>query len=249
MNTENGRNRTGRVEAAGRPAWQYDELKACGVDYADGAVARSYDTGHQSFRNYEQEAQGIIAKLGVDAGSTVLDMGCGTGAFAIHVARHYRKVYAVDVSQAMLQCASEKAAQAGLQNIEFRLGGFLTYEHDGEPVDAASSVAVLHHLPDFWKLVGLQRLASILKPGGRFFLFDVVFSFDAAQYASCFQQFVESMGDRMGPGGRAESETHLRDEFSTCSWIMEGLLERAGFAIEGIDYQQEFLATYLCRKK
>ncbi len=236
-------------QAERRPAWQYDELKQCGVDYADQAVAQAYDASHGSFRNYEQEAQDIIARLGVGADATVLDMGCGTGAFAIHAARHYRKVYAVDVSQAMLQCAGAKASRAGLRNIEFRRGGFLTYEHDGAPLDAAGSVAVLHHLPDFWKLVGLQRLASILKPGGRFFLFDVVFSFDPAHYAACFQQFVESMGARMGPGGRAESETHLRDEHSTCSWIMEGLLERAGFAIDSADYQQGFLATYLCHKK
>ena len=158
-------------------------------------------------------------------------------------------MYAVDVSEMMLNCAREKAKQAELHNIEFRQGGFLTYEHEGEPVDAASSVVVLHHLPDFWKLVGLRRLASMLKSGGRFFLFDVVFSFDPAQYASYLQKFVDVMGVQMGPGGETRAQTHIRDEYSTCSWIMEGLLERAGFTIDSIDYQQGCLATYLCSKK
>jgi putative AdoMet-dependent methyltransferase len=231
------------------PAWQYDEMKHSGVDYADEAVAKSYDSCHGTFRNYEQEAQGIIAKLGVGPDSAILDMGCGTGAFAVHAARHYRKVYAVDVSETMLNCARQKAMQAGLDNIEFRHGGFLTYEHEAEPVDAASSVVVLHHLPDFWKLVGLRRLASMLKPGGRFLLFDVVFSFEPAQYASYLQKFVDVMGVQMGPGGETRAQTHIREEYSTYSWIMEGLLERAGFTIDSVDYQQGCLATYLCSKK
>jgi putative AdoMet-dependent methyltransferase len=249
MDIGNCERSAGRRETSQPPAWQYNERKHCGVDYADEAIAQSYDTCHGSFRNYEQEAQAIIAKLGVDADATILDMGCGTGAFALHAARHYRKVYAVDVSEAMLKCANEKAARAGLRNVEFRPGGFLTYEHDGVPVDAASSVVALHHLPDFWKLVGLQRLASLLRPGGRFFLSDVVFSFEPAQYVSCIQRFVEGLGSRMGPGGRARTETHIRDEHSTYAWIMEGLLERAGFEIETVDYQQGFLATYLCTRK
>lgn len=244
-----GQDPTGQDGAFKPPAWQYDEMKHSGVDYADEAVAKSYDACHGTFRNYEQEAKEIIAKLGVGPDSAVLDMGCGTGTFAIHAAGHYRKVYAADVSPEMLKCARDKAKQAGVQNLEFRHGGFLTYRHDGEPLDAASSTVVLHHLPDFWKLVGLRRLAAMLKPGGRFLLFDVVFSFDPAQYAACLQQFVESMGARMGPGGQARAETHLRDEYSTCSWIMEGLLERAGFEIDTVDYQQGLFATYLCRRR
>jgi len=53
----------------------------------------------------------------------------------------------------------------------------------------------------------------------------------------------------MGPTGQSESETHVRDEYSTCDWIMEGLLERAGFRIQTADHPDEFLATYLCTKE
>jgi SAM-dependent methyltransferase len=77
-------------------------------------------------------------------------MGCGTGAFALHAAPYYRKIYAVDIARAMLGRARRKARKAGLTNIEFRRGGFLTYEHADDPVDAVVSVLALHHLPDFW---------------------------------------------------------------------------------------------------
>jgi ubiquinone/menaquinone biosynthesis C-methylase UbiE len=123
------------AEARG-PAWRYDEMKSCGADFNSFLVARGYDKYHQTFRDYRREAAQIVAALGLDHSAAVLDMGCGTGAFAILAAPHYRKIYAVDVAKAMLGCARRKAKKAGRTNIEFRRGGFLTYEHTDSPVDA-----------------------------------------------------------------------------------------------------------------
>ena len=237
------------VNEARGPAWRYDEMKPCGADFNSFFVARAYDKYHQTFRDYRQEAEQIVAALGLDSSAAVLDMGCGTGAFAIHAAPHYRKIYAVDVAKAMLGRAQRKAKKAGLTNIEFRHGGFLTYEHTDEPVDAIVSVVALHHLPDFWKLVGLHRLASMLKPDGRLYLSDVVYSFDVGRCGPSIERFVEKMSARTTPGGRRAAETHVREEYSTCGWIMEGLLERAGFRIDDADYKDDFLAAYLCTKK
>jgi len=41
----------------------------------------------------------------------------------------------------------------------------------------------------------------MLKPNGRFYLFDVVFSFDVAQCESAAHQFIERMSVHMGPNG------------------------------------------------
>jgi len=237
------------AEPARGPAWRYDELTASGGDYNDARLAKNYDTRHTQFRDFKREAEQIIATLGLDASATVIDMGCGTGAFALHAARHYRKVYAVDVSKAMLDLARRKAKEANVGNIEFCHGGFLTYEHRAEPADAAVSTVALHHLPDFWKSVGLYRLAQMLRPGGRFYLFDVVFSFPVERYETSAAQFVGAMSDQMGPTGQSEPATHIRDEYSTYTWIMEGLLERAGFRIDTVNTINEFLAGYLCTKK
>ncbi len=237
------------VNEARGPAWRYDEMKGCGAKFNNFFTARSYDKYHQTFRDYRRETEQIVTALGLDSSAAVLDMGCGTGAFAIHAAPHYRKIYAVDIARAMLCCARRKAKKAGLTNIEFRHGGFLTYEHTDEPVDAIVSVVALHHLPDFWKLVGLRRLASMLKPDGRCYLFDVVFSFDVDHYASSVERFVERMANATVPDGRRPVETHVREEYSTCGWIMEGLLQRAGFRIDDADYKDEFMAAYLCTRK
>jgi cyclopropane fatty-acyl-phospholipid synthase-like methyltransferase len=219
------------------------------VNYDSFFLAGLYDAHHQVFRDYQREAEQIVATLDLPSSATVIDMGCGTGAFAIHAATQYRAVHAVDVSRAMLHRARWKARKAGLSNVEFHHGGFLTYEHRAAPADAIVSVAALHHLPDFWKLVGLYRLASMLKPGGRLYLFDVVFSFEAAQYEARLKRFVRTAGTDLGPSGELEAQTHCREEYSTCDWILAGLLERAGFEIAATGRKNEFLASYLCTKR
>jgi putative AdoMet-dependent methyltransferase len=106
----------------------------------------------------------------------------------------------------------------------------------------------LHHLPDFWKLIALRRLAQMLKTNGKLYLFDVVFSFDITSYESCIKGFIQSTIGRMGIEGSEGLNTHFRQEYSTCGWIIQGLLERAGFKIEKVDHKDSFMAAYLCAK-
>ncbi len=229
--------------------WFYNEMKHSGVDYSDLTQVQAYDEKHQKFRDYEKASQAIIDRLGLGPGDTVIDMGAGTGAFALCAARICKTVYAVDVSQAMVDYARQKAERAGLKNIVFCHGGFLTYEHAAESADALVSVAVLHHLPDFWKLVGLSRASEMLKPGGRLYLFDVVFPSDITGYEARFDDWISSFARDVDPDFAVEGETHIRDEHSTYDWIMEGLLERAGFCIDSAEYADGFGATYICTKK
>ena len=214
------------------PKWQYNEIVHAGVDYADASVVAQYDEQHMRFRDYKKSAEDIIAVLGLRPEHTVIDMGCGTGAFVLHAAPRCKKIYAVDVSASMLEYLKKKAEKDNLSNIEYHQAGFLTYEHTDDPVDAIVSVAVLHHLPDFWKLVGLRRVADMLKPGGSLCLFDVVYSCSAREHKAEFDQWVSSTEANLGKEFADETIIHIRDEYSTCDWILEGMLERSGFAIK-----------------
>lgn len=230
------------------PEWQFDELKCVGVDYTSPEQVKAYDAMHRKFRNYREEAERIISLLGLGSESSVIDMGCGTGAFALNVAESCGNVYAVDISEAMLRHCRCEADEKGLTNIRFCRGGFLTYEHDGDPVDAVVSVAVLHHLPDYWKGVGLRRIAKLLKTGGKFFLFDVVLPVLNDTSGDQMDAWVESIRQQSGDRLAAEAATHLRDEFSTYDWVMEGLLERSGFRIDTKQYDTGFRTTYVCTR-
>jgi cyclopropane fatty-acyl-phospholipid synthase-like methyltransferase len=214
------------------PVWLYDEFKHAGVDYANTAVARDYDEHHQRFRDYEKDAALVLERLGIGPQHEVIDFGCGTGAFVVPAARACKKIYAIDISPSMLDLCERKVKAAGLDNVELRCAGFLTYHHNEAPVDGIVSTAAFHHLPDFWKVVALQRMHEMLKPGGRLYLFDVVFTFPVDTYQEALDGWVDSMTQKGSQAMAEETVIHIRDEFSTFDWILEEILVRTGFVIE-----------------
>jgi cyclopropane fatty-acyl-phospholipid synthase-like methyltransferase len=221
--TESARGRANHEpDRAQPPAWMFEEAGHAGVDYADPAVAERYDEQHGRFRDFERDALLIVERLGLRPEHRVIDMGSGTGAFALTAAPRCRHVDAVDISAVMLERLRAKAAARHLANIQTHCAGFLTYQHLGEPADAVVSVAALHHLPDFWKGVAIRRLHAMLKPGGRFYLFDVVFSFEPASAGHELDAWIESLRQHGGDSMAAEAVVHVRDEHSTFDWIMDG---------------------------
>jgi hypothetical protein len=46
---------------------------------------------------------------------------------------------------------------------------------------------------------------------------------------------------------RAEREQHVREEFSTFSWLLESMLERTGFETERAEFRSRIYADYVCR--
>jgi hypothetical protein len=48
---------------------------------------------------------------------------------------------------------------------------------------------------------------------------------------------------------RAELAEHVRDEHSTFTWLLEPMIERAGFEVVDADYRSGVFARYLCRKR
>jgi len=231
------------------PKWQYNEMKFSGVDFSRIEQVAAYDNMHRKFRDYEKGTEEIIRRLALDANSTVIDLGSGTGAFALNAAKKCKTIYAVDISAAMIDYCRGQAEKEGLSNIVFNHGGLLTYEHAFDPADAAVCVAVLHHLPDFWKLAALKRVHGMLKPGGRFLLFDIVFPSTEHDLDRNIDEFIKGMEVMVDARLAEEAVIHIRDEFSTYDWIMEGILRRSGFQIDSLEYGKGFQTTYVCTKK
>lgn len=229
--------------------WLYNEFKHCGVDYSKAGQADVYDEQHQKFRNYETEFKGMTDFLGLhDMGNkTIIDLGCGTGAIAIFAADFFKTVYAVDVSDVMIEKAKKKLNK-NVHNLRFVNAGFLSYNHDGEPADLVVTKAAYHHLPDFWKQIALLRMNRMLKMGGLLYIHDIVFQFDPQEYESRINAWISRFEEVAGEEFRLEVETHIRDEYSTFGWILKGMLEKAGFAVEKCRSVDGFITEYACRK-
>lgn len=228
------------------PGWLLDEVGHAGRENLDAEHASRYDAKEDA----DAEAEvALLRQLGLTGGCTVLDLGAGTGQFTVAVAPACALVIAVDVSPVMLGPLEAKVEAMGLTNVEVVRAGLLTYEHEGAPVDVAYSRLALHHLPDVWKAVALTRLRRIMRPGGVFRLADVVYDFEPADAEERLEAWCATGGDDAeAEWSREELEEHVRDEHSTFTWILEPMLERCGFRIEGAERSADgILARYVLR--
>jgi RimJ/RimL family protein N-acetyltransferase len=207
-----------------------DETAHAGPEHLDPAYVAGYDR-KAAFDPAEDLA--ILRARGLDAGATLIDLGAGTGTFALAAAPHCRRVIAVDVSPAMVAAIRARAADAGARNVVAVQAGFLTYEHDGDPVEAVYTRNALHHLPDPWKAVALRHIAGLLAEGGTLRLRDLVFSLAPADAEAGITRWIDATATQDAAVGwtRAELEAHVRDEHSTFTWLLEPMLEQAGFEI------------------
>ncbi len=228
--------------------WQYDEMRHVGTDYNSEAEVEDYDRRMSTIRDIPSEIGEIISSLDLPADGSLLEFGSGTGEFISTVSGQCRLVYAVDISPVMLAYAEKKARSRGRTNISFVNAGFLNYRHDGGPLDAVVTQLALHHLPDFWKQVALVKMNSLLKPGGRLYLRDVVFSLKLEKYEATVTHVIDNFRKASSDNMADKFSNHVRNEYSTFDWIMEEMLYRAGFDIERADYGDNFMAVYVCRK-
>jgi len=230
-----------------RIPWLYNEFNQVGKDYSVPDEVEMYDSSHSDFRDIENESEGVLDTLGVGKSDVLIDFGSGTGTFAIQAARRCATVYAVDVSQAMIDFAKIKAEKAGVSNIEFCHSGFLTFEYDGPAADFIVTTFALHHLPDFWKGIALKRMYHMLKPEGKLYIHDAILEEHHA--IENIAAFIEKMAAAGGDFLREDTEGHFKEEFSTYDWIMDGLLSVAGFVVRSKNIRDGVIGTYYCIKQ
>ncbi|GAA4421856.1 class I SAM-dependent methyltransferase [Georgenia halophila] len=234
------RNRGGRAPR-GR-GWQIDELASIGRENLDPEHVARYDDKEDAGA-FQEIA--LLRSLGHGGDSVVVDIGAGTGQFALAAAEVFGRVVAVDPSPVMLARLRDSVRRRG-SALEVVEAGFLTYDHGGQAPDVAYSRLALHHLPDFWKSVALRRVRELLHPGALFRLSDVVFSFDVGEAEERVEAWCEGVGADDSEWTRQDAEEHVRDEHSTYSWLLEPMIERAGFQIRDASYSGDgFTADYL----
>jgi ubiquinone/menaquinone biosynthesis C-methylase UbiE len=225
--------------------WWLDELAHAGAEHLEADFVRSYDRKQGDVPDVAAaEDLEVLLAHGVGDRATVIDLGAGTGRFAVAVAAHVRRVVAVDVSPAMLDALRDRAAHH--DNIEVVRAGLLSYEHRGAPADAIHTRNVLHQLPDFWKAAALDRMAQLLRPGGILRLRDLVYDFAPAEAERAIEQWLAGAASDPAVGyTREDLSEHIRSEHSTFSWLLVPMLEQAGFEIIDVAGTQIY-GAYTC---
>jgi SAM-dependent methyltransferase len=225
----------------------FDELAHAGEEHLDPAYIATYD---RKAGTDPADDLALLRAQGLNATSTLVDIGAGTGIFALAAAPFCKRIVAVDVSPAMLAALRAKAERLGLTNIDYAHAGFLSYQHAGDPADFVYSRNALHHLPDFWKALALRRIADILRPGGTLRLRDLVFSFEPQQAETAISTWLANAASSPDVGWtRDELQTHLRQEYSTFSWLLEPMLTHAGFEIRQAEHSPSSIySAYTCAK-
>jgi ubiquinone/menaquinone biosynthesis C-methylase UbiE len=110
----------------------------------------------------------LIERAGIGPGDTVLDVATGYGEPALTAARvvgQSGRVLATDIAADMLEFGRERAAHAGLDNVEFVEADAEALPFDDESFDAVLCRQGLQFLPDV--LGTLKRLHTFLKRDGR----------------------------------------------------------------------------------
>jgi len=229
--------------------WLFNEMDQVGADFENIERVHAYDERMSKVRNFNKEIEYIVNAIDLKKEHVILEFGSGTGNFTIAAAKICTKVYAVDISSNMLTYLKNKAKQRNIKNIITIQSGFLNYQHKNKLVDAIITNVALHHLPDFWKMVSLYRMNKMIKSGGKLFIGDVIFSFPVEEYKVKINNFINNIENSADPGFAEDAETHMREEFSSFDWVIEGMLKRCGFTIDKIDYQNDTFATFICTKK
>jgi len=138
-----------------------------------------------------------LASEGRFAGA-VLDVGCGTGENALHVAALGLPILGVDVAETALAMAREKALQRGIA-AEFASADALELQTLARAFDTVLDCGLFHTFDGRERPEYVASLASVTKRGGRLFVL-------------CFSD----VGPDVGP--HPVSEPELRAAFSTDEW-------------------------------
>ncbi len=134
-------------------------------DELAGRFGRSYVPG----RSWQALAHTLIALL---PPVTVADLGAGEGTLSQLLARHARKVIAIDNSPKMVEFGSSLAKKHGFKNLEYRLGDIQDPPIAKNSVDLAIFSQALHHAirPER----ALAAAHGILRKNGRVVILDLL---------------------------------------------------------------------------
>ena len=147
-----------------------------------------------------QIISGIAGYVNLPAEGNCLDVGCGSGALAIAIAKRNPEAHVTGIDRWGREYASfnkelcEGNARAeGVSNVRFRQGDATHLDFPDETFDAVASNYVYHNIPSKDRQAILLETLRTLKKGGNFAIHDI---FSAGKYGDmhAFVKKLKEMG-------------------------------------------------------
>ncbi len=130
------------------------------------AAADHFDDGPLAF--WDRYGRGTIERLSLRPGSSVLDVGCGSGASAIPAAvavGPFGRVVGIDLAQRLLDIARAKSAAQKLSNIDFQRADMTALDYPDGSFDAVVCVFAVFFVTDM--VTQVRELWRLVRPGGK----------------------------------------------------------------------------------
>ncbi len=124
----------------------------------------NYFTQVQASDGWDRVLASFARFLALDNEAHVLDVGCGPGSLVRRLASEVAFAYGCDADRGMIEQAQKLAAEAGLRNVEFRVGTLLDLPYTSDKFEAvtATNVIFLQRNPQ----AALVEMARVCRPSG-----------------------------------------------------------------------------------
>ena len=137
------------------------------------ALTRFYDPVVRMTTRERHVKQHLLESVDILPGTTVLDLGCGTGTMTIWLKQHYPsvKIIGLDADPTILKIAGAKAKRAGV-DVEFLEANAMDIPLPDGATQCVVSSLFFHHLTTEQKRTVLTEILRILEPAGELHISD-----------------------------------------------------------------------------
>ena len=211
--------------------WLLDQFRANSEKGSRRNIAEHYDLGNDFYRLWldpsmsyssayfgasevldlqsaqESKYDRALARLQLQPGAKILEIGCGWGGFAEYATRKGYVVHGITLSQEQLRYAQNRLSEAGLE----RLGTleYCDYRQVKGHYDGIVSIEMFEAVGREWWSTYFRRINSLLKTGGRALIQTIHIRDELyAQYCRG-SDFIRR---HVFPGGFLPSPQAMRDE-------------------------------------
>ncbi len=133
----------------------------------------------------------LVELVPEDPGSEWVDLACGPGLVTRAIAGRVGSVRGLDLTPAMVEEAQRRAAEEGVDNVDFALGDATATGLSDASFDGAITRLSLHHIPGPARVVA--EMARVVRPGGWVAIGDI--PADADGEAAAWREEIERLRD------------------------------------------------------